>query len=136
MVSSPLECTHNRTTSSVACPYGPWAATRSDDVGRGMPSSPLGSIHGRTTFGVTCYLCPWKEHTVGRSWALQAIIAHRHHTWSDYVRRGMPSWPLSKTHDQTMSVMAMQSSLFECTHGNMTSYMTCYDRHLIAHTIR
>ena len=69
MSSPPLESTHGRTTSGMACHHHLWAAqtverrrawhafidlgrqTWSNDVGRGMPSSPLGSSHDRTTSG-------------------------------------------------------------------------------------
>ena len=62
--SPPLESTHDRTTSEVACHYLLWEArmvercrawhanitfeqhTPSNDVVRGMPASPLGSTHG------------------------------------------------------------------------------------------
>ena len=47
----------------------------------------------------------------------------------------MPSWPLSRTHDKTMSVLAMQLSLLECRHVLMTSDVTCYLCHLRTHTI-
>ena len=135
MLSSPLEFTHDRTTSGVACLYCLWTHIRSDDMRRGMPSSPLGSTHGRTMLGVTCHLRPLTAHMVGRCWAWQAIIALREHSWSDYVSHDKPSWPLSRTQDRMVSVVAMQSSIFECTHGQTTSYMTCYLHHFIAHTI-
>ena len=64
MPSPPLESTHGRTTSNVACHHHLWAAhtvelrrawhaiiafgqhKRLNDVERGMPSSPLGRTHG------------------------------------------------------------------------------------------
>ena len=153
MPSFPLDCINSWTTSGMSCYNLPWNAhmikqrrawharmglgrqTWSDDIGRGMPSSPLGRTHGRTTLGVTCHLRPWRAHTVGRRLAWQAIIALRQYTRSNYVRRGMPSLPLSRTHVQTMQVVEMQSSLLECTHSRTTSDMTCYLRHFIPHTI-
>ena len=66
MPSPPLESTHGRTTSGVACRHHLWAAqtverrrtwydmialglhARSNNVGRGMRSSPLGSTNSRT----------------------------------------------------------------------------------------
>ena len=72
MPSPPLESTHGRMTSGVACHHHLWAAhtvelhrawqaiiafrqhKRSNHVGRGMPTSPLGSTQGRTTSGVAC----------------------------------------------------------------------------------
>ena len=82
MTSPPLDSTHGRTTSCVACHHRLWAAhtvkcrrawhtiiahrwqTRSNEVGRGMPSSTLGSTPGRTTSGVACRHGPWIPHTV------------------------------------------------------------------------
>ena len=76
MPSLPLESTHGRTTSGMACHHHLWAAqtverrrawhaiialvrhTRSNDVVRGMPSSTLGSTHGRMTSGVAYYHSP------------------------------------------------------------------------------
>ena len=153
MLSSTLECIHDPTMSRVTSYHRHWKSQfvrcplwharmalgrhiRSDYIGRGMRYSPLESTHGRTMLGVTCHLHHRTAHTVGRCWAWKAIIALRQHTQSEYFRHGMPSWPLSMTHNRTMSVVAMQSSLIECTHGNTTSDVTCYIRHLIAHTIR
>ena len=82
MTSTPLDSTHGRTTSSVACHHRVWAPhtikrrrawhgiiifgqhKRSNDVGRGMPSSPLGSTNDRTTRGVALNHCPWTAQTV------------------------------------------------------------------------
>ena len=70
MTSPPLDSTHGRTTSGVACHHRIWAAhtverrlawhaiisfgqhKRSNDVGRGMKSPPLDYTHSRTTSGV------------------------------------------------------------------------------------
>ena len=46
MLSSPLDITHDRRMSGVACLHVPWAAHMVDDVRRGMPSSSFDSIHG------------------------------------------------------------------------------------------
>ena len=80
--SSPLNSTHSRTTSGVACHHRLWAThtverrrawhaviafgphTRSDDVGGGMPSLPMGSTHGQTTSVVACHHRLWEPHTV------------------------------------------------------------------------
>ena len=43
--------------------------------------------------------------------------------------------PTSRTQDKTMSVLAMQLSLLECRHNQMTSDVTCYLCHLKAHMI-
>ena len=70
MTSPPLDSTHGRMTSCVACHHCPWTVhtvkrrpawhdiptlglhARSDDVGRGMTSPPLDSTHGRMTRGM------------------------------------------------------------------------------------
>ena len=70
MTSPPLDSTHGRTTSGVACHHRIWAAhtakrrrvwnaiitfgqhKRSNDVGRGMKSPPLECTDGRTISGV------------------------------------------------------------------------------------
>ena len=109
MQSSPLDNTHARTTSGVACHHRLWAAdmverrraryhitafgqhTRSNDVGCGMPSSPLGSRTDRTTSGVACHHSPWTTNTIEQRRALHAIIALGRKTRSNDVVRGMPS---------------------------------------------
>ena len=76
MPSSPLGCTHGRTTSGVACHHRLWAAhtverrrarhairalgqhTRSNDVGCGIPSWTLDNTQGRTTSGKACHHSP------------------------------------------------------------------------------
>ena len=73
MPSPPLESTHGRTTSGVACHHRLWAIhtierrlaghaiiahgrqTRSNDVRRDMLSPPLGSTQDRMTSGVACH---------------------------------------------------------------------------------
>ena len=70
MPSWPLESTHGRTMSGVACHHSPWTENTvkrsrafhditalglhasSDDVGRGMTSPSLDGKHGRTTWGL------------------------------------------------------------------------------------
>ena len=112
MPSSPLDSTHGRTASGVACHNclkeahkverrRAWHTiiahrwqTQSNDVGRGMLSLPLGSTPGRTTSGVACRHGPWTPHTVERSRAWHAIIALERQTRLNDVRRGMPSSPL------------------------------------------
>ena len=91
--SPPLDSTHGRMTSSVACHHHLWAAhtverrqlwhasialwqhTQSKEIGRGMTSPPLDSTHGRTTSGVTCHHILWTAHTVGRRRAWHSIVA-------------------------------------------------------------
>ena len=94
MPSPPLENTHGRTTSGMACHLAFGKHTRSKDVGRGMKSPPLGSTHGQTTLGVTCHHVLWTAHMVERRRAWHAIITLGQHKWSDGVGRGIPSAPL------------------------------------------
>ena len=55
MPSPPLDSTHGRTTSGVACHLAFGKHTRSKDVGRGMTSPPLGITHGQPSSSVTCH---------------------------------------------------------------------------------
>ena len=121
MPYSSLDGDHSQMTSGVACHHRLWAAhtverrrarhairahgqhTWSNDVGHGMPSSPLGSTYARTTSGKACHHRLWAAQTVGRRWALHAIIAFGLHTQSNNVGRGMPSLPLGSTHGRTTS---------------------------------
>ena len=82
MPSPPLDSTHGRMMSGVACHHHPWTAhtvvrrrawhdltalgqhTQLDYVGRGMTSPPLDSTHGRTTSAVACHHCLWVAHTI------------------------------------------------------------------------
>ena len=91
MPSSPLDSTHGRTTSDVACHHRIWAAhtverrqawhavitfrqhKRSNDAGRGMKSPPLNCTHARTTSGVECHHHLWAAQTVERCWAWHEI---------------------------------------------------------------
>ena len=133
MPSSPLGGTQDRTMSGVACHHRPWTENmveqrrawraiiafgqhrRSDGVKRCMLSSPLASTHSQTTSGMACHHRLGTAHTVGRCWALHAIIAFGQHivkrrrawhaiisfgghTGSNDVRRCMPSSPLENTH--------------------------------------
>ena len=112
MPSAPLDNTHSRTTSGVACHQHLWAAqtverrrawhaitalgrqTRSNDVRRGMPSWPLGNTEVRTASGIACHHRLWAAHTIERHRAWHDIIAFGQHTRSNDVRRVMPSSPL------------------------------------------
>ena len=121
MTSLPLDSTHGRTTSGVACDHRFWAAhtverrralhaiialgrqTRSNDVRRDMPLSPLGSTHGQTTSGVARHHRLWLAHTVERRRAWHAIIAFGKHTRSNDVGRGITSPPVDSTHGRITS---------------------------------
>ena len=59
MPSPPLDSTHGRTTSSVACHLAFGKHTRSKYVGRGMTSPPLGITHGQTSSGMACHHRLW-----------------------------------------------------------------------------
>ena len=119
MTSPPLDSTHSRMMSGVACHHRLWEAhtierrwgwhdinafgkhLRSKDVGRDMPSPPLDNTHGRKTLGVALHHRPWTARTVGRRRAWYDITAPRQLTQSNDVRRGMPSSPLGSTHGRT-----------------------------------
>ena len=124
MPSPPLESTHGRTTSGVACHHRLWEAqtverrrawhaiivlgrqTRSNDVRRDMPSPPLDNTHSRMTYGLSCHHRLWKAHTMQRRRARHAIIALGRQTRSKDIRRDMPSPPLESTHGRTTLGMA------------------------------
>ena len=130
MPTPPLDSTHGRTTSSVACHHRQGTThmegrrrachaiiafvqhRRSDDVGRGMPSPPLENTLGRMTLGVACHHRPWKAHTVGLRRAWHDITTFGHHTRSNNVGRGMPSSPLGSTHGRMTSGVACHHSLW------------------------
>ena len=135
MTSPPLDSTHGRTTSGVACHHRIWAAhtverrqachaiiasgkhPQSNDVRSGMTSPPLDSTYGRTTSGVKCLHRLWTAHSVKRHRAWLSIIAFGQHTRSNYVWRGKTSPPLNSTH------------------GRTTSGVPCHHRLWAAHTI-
>ena len=79
MTSLPLDCTHDRTTSGLACHHPPWTAHTVGNVGRGMTSSPLDSTDGQER----------------RAW--HDITALGLHARSNDVGRDMPSPPLDST---------------------------------------
>ena len=122
--SPPLDSTHDRTMSHVACHHCLWAShtverrrvwhdisafgqhTRSNDVGRDMPSPLLESTQRQTTWGVVCYHRLWAAHTVGRCRAWHDIIALKVHRRSNDVGRCMTSPPLDNTDGRTTSSLA------------------------------
>ena len=152
MPSPPLDSTHGRMTSGVACHHHLWAAhmvelrrawhaiiafgkhKRSNNIGRVLPTSPLGSTHSRTTSGVACHNSPWTAHTVVN------------------VGHGMASPPLDNTHGQKCQAWhdiaafrqhtrshdvgrGMPSSPFSSTHGRTTSRVACHHSTWMANTI-
>ena len=121
LTSPPLDSTHDRTTSGVACHHRLWVAqmverrrawhditalglhTLLDNVGRGMPSSPFDRTHNRTTSDVACHHRLWVAKIVEQRRAWHDITALGLHTWLDNVGRSMPSSPLDSTHDRMTS---------------------------------
>ena len=85
IVSLPLGSTHGRTTSSVPCPHGPWAAHM---------------------VGVACHHRPWAAHMVRLLGAWHAIIAFEHPKRMNNVESDMTSLPLYSTHGRMTSSMA------------------------------
>ena len=97
MPSRPLESTHGRKTSGVACHHHLRAA---QTVGRRRAWHSivaLGRQISRMTSGVEC-------HHLLQAW--HAITVLGQHTWSNDVGRGMPSPPLDSTHGRTTSGVA------------------------------
>uniref|UniRef100_A0A494G8R8 Uncharacterized protein n=1 Tax=Solanum lycopersicum TaxID=4081 RepID=A0A494G8R8_SOLLC len=129
MPSFPLDSTHDRTTSTVACHHCPWKVymikqhwvwhviiafgqhTRLDDVGHGMPSWTLSSTHSRMTSGVACHHRLRTAHT-----AWHTIIAFRIHTRLDDIGRGMQSYTLVSTY-------CRMTSSVSCNHRLWTSHI-------------
>ena len=106
MTSPPLESTHGRITSGVACHHHLWAAQQVERRRAWHAILPLGSTHGRTMSGVACHYCLWVAQTVERRQAWHAIAAFGQHTRSNDVGRGMPSSQLGSTHGRTTSAVA------------------------------
>ena len=144
MPSPPLDRTHGRSTSGVACYHRVWAAhtfkrsrpwhaiiafgqhTRSNDVGRRMPSFPFGSTHGPTTSGVACHHCLWAAQTVERHPAWHAIIAFglahtvkRRRAWHAIIALGRQT----RSNDVGCG---MPSSPLGSTHSRTTSGVACH----------
>ena len=46
-----------------------------DEIGCDIPSLHIDKTYYRMTSGVACNHNPWKTHKIGRSWALELIIA-------------------------------------------------------------
>ena len=112
MPSPPLDSTHSRMTSGVACHHLHWEAQTVERRRRGMPTSPLVSTHGRTTSGVACQHRLWAAHTIKRRRAWHDITSFGQGTRSNNVGRDMPSPPLESTHGQTTSGVACHHLLW------------------------
>ena len=103
--SLPLDCTHRRTMSRVAC-HHPLKKTYTVGRGRiGMPSWNFDSANNQKWSAVACHYRSRKTHTIGWHWARATIIALGQYTRSDAIGRCMPWWPLDSTHGRTMSSM-------------------------------
>ena len=131
MPSLPLDSTHDRTTSGMACQHCLKVAhtvkrcrawhditafgqhTRSNDIRHDMPSQPLDSTHGRRTLLMACHHHLWKAQKVGRCRPRHAIVAFGQHTRSNYVERGMPSSHLGSTNGRTTSGVACHHHFWE-----------------------
>ena len=130
MTSPPLDNTHGRPTSGMACHHRLWAAhivkrrqawhditafgqhTQWNDVERDMSSPPLESTHGRTMSCVAFHHCLKAAQMVKRRQALHAITAFGLHTRSNVFGHGMPSSPLGSTHGRTTSGVACHHRLW------------------------
>ena len=95
MPSPPLDSTHGRMTSGVACHHRLWAA---HTVERHQ------AWHAIIAFGLA--------HTVGRRRAWHAIIDLGRQTRSNDVGHGMTSPPLGRTHGRTTSGVACHHHLW------------------------
>ena len=111
MPSPPLDSTHGRMTSGVACHHLHWEAQTVERRRRGMQTSPLGSTHSRTTSGVACQHRLWAAHTVKRCQVWHDITSFGQRIQSNNVERGMPSPPWDSTHGQTTSNVACHHHL-------------------------
>ena len=153
MTSPPLDSTHGRTTSGIACHHSPWTANtvkqrqarhaiiafrqhrRSDGVRRCMPSSPLSSIQSQTTLGVECHHRLWAAHTVERRGAWHAIIAFglAYTVGGRRTRHAIISlgW---QTQSNNVG-RSMRSSPLGSTEGRTAFGVACHHRLWLAHTI-
>ena len=120
MISPPLESTHGercRAWQDITA-LGLYALC--DDIGSCMTSLPFDSTHGRqlrawhditalgkharsATSDVASHHRPWLAHTIERRQPWHKMTALGQHILSNDVGRGMPSSPLSITHDRTAS---------------------------------
>ena len=92
MLSSPLDRTHDRTMSGVACVHGRWVTQTIARHRHGLQSSPIDNTHDQTTSSVECHNLPLTPYT------------------SDDVECDMLSSPMDRTHSRaTLGV--------SCLHG-------------------
>ncbi|TMW83133.1 hypothetical protein EJD97_002798 [Solanum chilense] len=125
MLSSPLDSTHDRITSNVACPHGPWAPHMV--ARRRAGQCYLFPWHNRMISCVAWPYRPWATHTVARCRVWHAITTLGQHTQLDDIGRDMSSSPLGITQSHTMSTWHARWPLGS-THGRMTLDLACYHR--------
>ena len=153
MKSMPLDNTHGRPTSGVACHHRLKAAhtverrrawhditalrqnTLSNDVGSGMPSSHMGSTHSGTTSGIACHHHLWAAQTVERRRAWHEITALGLHRRLDDDGCGMTSLPLDSTHGRQLRAWHDITALGQHTRS-ATSGMASHHRPWLAHTVK
>uniref|UniRef100_A0A494G8R2 Uncharacterized protein n=1 Tax=Solanum lycopersicum TaxID=4081 RepID=A0A494G8R2_SOLLC len=134
MPSPPLDSTHGRITSSVACHNRPWTA---HTVGRRR------AWYEITALKLHAWLDYGGPHTVERRVAWHDIIALELHARADDIRRGIISYPLEGKHGRMTSGhtrsndvrRGMLSYPLDGKHGRTTSGVTCYHRLWEAHTV-
>uniref|UniRef100_A0A494G8C8 Uncharacterized protein n=1 Tax=Solanum lycopersicum TaxID=4081 RepID=A0A494G8C8_SOLLC len=136
MPSSPLSCTHGRTTSGMACHNRLWAAqtveqrwarhaiialgrqTLSNDVGRGMPSPPLDSTTWSNDVGHDIPLTPL-DNTHGK---MTLGLACHHRLWAAHTVKRRLTW-----HHIT--------AFGQHTQSNDVGREACHHRLWTAHTV-
>ena len=104
MPSPPLDSTHGRMTSGVACHHHLWEAL-TVELRRAWQCHhrlwEAQTVERRP--GVACQHHIWAAHTIERRRVWHASIAFGQHTRSKDVERGMTSPPLDSAHDRTTS---------------------------------
>ena len=153
MTSPPLDSTHGKTTSGVACHHRLWTAhtvkrcqawhaiiafgqhTWSNDVGHGMPSSPLGCRNDRTMSSVACHHRRW---TSSNSQTALGVACH-HPPWTTNKVKRRREWHAIITfgqHRRANNVRrGIPSSPLGSTHGRMTLGVACHHTPWTTNTI-
>ena len=113
MTSPPLDNTHGRPTSGMACHHRLWAAHTVKRRQAWHNITALGQYTRSTTYGVAYHHRPWAAHAVRLRWEWHDITALGQNTLSNDVRRCMPSSPLDSTHGRTTSGVACHHRLYD-----------------------
>ena len=93
-------------------------------------------LHTRSAMsGVECHHRFWAAHTVERRWAWYAIIALGRQTWSNNVRRDMPSPPLDNSNGRTTSGVESHHRLWNSSHYRTASAVACHHRPWATHAV-